>query len=82
MFASLVSELRSKKIEDHFFGLKEMITTRRWIKKTVYYLFNKDALLNDGTGLLSMPPGMASCKNTSSVTVEGCRFALLQYDSA
>ena len=47
----MVSELRSKKIEDHFVGSKEMITlsmirmgfntTGRGIKNIVYYLFNK-----------------------------------------
>jgi len=47
----MVSELRLKNIEYHFIGLKEMITpsmirmgftsTGKWIKKIVYYLFNK-----------------------------------------
>lgn len=47
----MVLELRSKKIEYHFVGLKEMISPSMitmgfnsigiWIKNIVYYLFNK-----------------------------------------
>jgi len=47
----MFSKLSSKKIEDQFVGLKEIITpsiirmgfnsTGRWVKKIVYYLFNK-----------------------------------------
>jgi len=50
----MVSYLRSRKIEDHSIGLKELVTpsmisymemgfntTGRWIKKILYYLFNK-----------------------------------------